>query len=253
MKVFAISGSPREKSFTEKMLNSFIQGLGRGVQLVKFYPHKMNINHCLGCWDCWTKTKGVCQQKDEMARILPEVESADIILLAAPLYVDGFPSHVKKVFDRMLPIVKGKMFVDWEGRSRHVRRHSKDQRAILISSCGFPEIDNFKPMKVHFKAICKNAGWIPSGEIRITTSGAAHSPRILKKLDTIKQAGKEFAKLSRIPLELEHKIAKEVMSRIVYRSMVNAHFEGPFSGAKEFFSEIFLRKAKKRQLEHKSR
>lgn len=248
MKVFAISGSPREKSFTEKMLNTFIQGLGKGIHLVKFYPHKMNINHCLGCWDCWTKTKGICQQKDDMVRILPEVENADLILIAAPVYVDGFPSHVKKVFDRMLPIVKGSIFVDWEGHSRHERRKPKEQRAVLISSCGFPETDNFKPMKVHFKAICKNAGWVPSGYIRISASGAATTRAIAKKLNFIKTAGEEFVKLGRIPLELEHKIMREVISRIVYRSMVNAHFEGPFSGVKEFFSEIFFRRAKKKQI-----
>jgi len=31
MKIFAISGSPRENSFTDKMLNSFVEGLFSSV------------------------------------------------------------------------------------------------------------------------------------------------------------------------------------------------------------------------------
>ncbi|OGC37548.1 hypothetical protein A2526_02875, partial [candidate division WOR-1 bacterium RIFOXYD2_FULL_36_8] len=172
MKIFAISGSPRENSFTDKMLNSFVEGLGAAVQISKFYPHKMEIGHCIGCLTCWTKTKGVCCFRDDMDKILPEIQSADIVILAFSLFVDGIPSHVKKVLDRMIPLLKGGMYIDKDGHTRHFIRKPKTQKAILISSCGFPELDNFNAVKTHFEAICKNTQWIPSGYIFIPAAGA---------------------------------------------------------------------------------
>jgi len=41
--VLAISGSLRNKSFTEKMLDLCIEGMGENLEVHKFYPHKMKI------------------------------------------------------------------------------------------------------------------------------------------------------------------------------------------------------------------
>lgn len=247
MKVFAVSGSPREISFTEKMLDSFVKGLGNSVQISKFYPHKMKISYCTGCWTCWTKTKGICCFRDDMDKILPEIESADILIWAFPLYVDGIPSHIKKVLDRMIPLMKGGMYIDKEGHTRHVVRKPKMQKAVLISSCGFPELDNFDSVKNHFKAICKNAHWIPSGEILLSAAGASAMPQISKKLDLIKEAGKMFSKEGKIPKDLEHEVGKEVIDRDLYRVIATANFEGkPFEVIKGLFSAMGSRFRRKK-------
>jgi len=68
-KVLAISGSLREPSFTEKMLDTLIEGIGN-AEVYKFYPHKMNIGPCTSCWSCWLgKNKGECVQKDDFSQI----------------------------------------------------------------------------------------------------------------------------------------------------------------------------------------
>ena len=43
--VLALSGSLRSPSFTEKILDHLLEGMGE-VDVHKFYPHKMNIVHC---------------------------------------------------------------------------------------------------------------------------------------------------------------------------------------------------------------
>jgi len=53
--VLAISGSLRNKSFTEKILDLCIDGMGENLEVHKFYPHKMRIKPCTSCWSCWGK------------------------------------------------------------------------------------------------------------------------------------------------------------------------------------------------------
>lgn len=51
--VLAISGSLRTPSFTEKEFDLCIEGMGEGLEVRKFYPHKMSIGPGTGCWSCW--------------------------------------------------------------------------------------------------------------------------------------------------------------------------------------------------------
>ncbi|MBN2402372.1 MAG: flavodoxin family protein [Spirochaetes bacterium] len=69
--VLAISGSLRNPSFTERMLDLFIEGMGDGLDVKKFYPHKMNISPCVSCYSCWgKKNPGVCVKTDDFNDIL---------------------------------------------------------------------------------------------------------------------------------------------------------------------------------------
>lgn len=62
----AISGSLRKPSFTEKMLDLCIEGMGPNLEVHRFYPHKMNIGPCNSCYACWSKkTPGRCAQQDD--------------------------------------------------------------------------------------------------------------------------------------------------------------------------------------------
>src|SRR5665647_2250126 len=67
--VLALSGSLRSPSFTDKILDNLIKGMGE-VEVHKFYPHKMKIGPCTSCWSCWQgKNKGECAQKLSLIHI----------------------------------------------------------------------------------------------------------------------------------------------------------------------------------------
>ena len=51
------------------MLDLLIEGMGRDIDLHKFYPHKMTIKPCTSCWTCWTKTPGTYIQNDDYHKI----------------------------------------------------------------------------------------------------------------------------------------------------------------------------------------
>src|SRR5271157_2154361 len=189
--VLAISGSLRSPSFTEKMLDLCIAGMGDGVEVNKFYPHKMNIGPCTSCWSCWgMKSAGVCAKKDDFQKILDVYKRTDYFLLAFPLYFFSFPATVKNVIDRFFIMLEPAQYESARGTTEHPKRLNVHPKAVLISSCGFPEIENFDIVRQNFQKICLESNWPWAGEILISAAGAANVPHLFdEKYKLIKNAG----------------------------------------------------------------
>lgn len=67
----------------------------------------MNIHGCLGCCNgSKTKTLAPCVQKDDMSQIYPVYKTADIIVLASPMYYWGITGQLKCAFDRLFAIAE---------------------------------------------------------------------------------------------------------------------------------------------------
>jgi hypothetical protein len=97
-------------------------------------------------------------QQDDMAPLLPKQESADIVVYATPLYVDGMNGTLKTFLDRSIPLIEP-FFEVRDDHCRHPRRGGpEDGKVVLVSACGFTELDNFDPLVMHVKAVCRNLG-----------------------------------------------------------------------------------------------
>jgi len=225
--VLAISGSLRKTSFTEKMLDLCIEGMGEDIEVKKFYPHKMRLEPCNSCWSCWgKKNPGVCAREDDFQEILDVYKKADYFFLAAPLYIYSFPATVKNVIDRFFILLEPAQIKSSRGYSEHPKRFGSHPKTVLISSCGFPEIENFDLLRQYFRKISDEMGWTWSGEIVISASGIANAPKLFdRKYELIKKAGAELVE-GRISKETTDEIAKPVMSSEDYRKMATASFSG---------------------------
>jgi NAD(P)H-dependent FMN reductase len=225
--VLAISGSLRKPSFTEKMLDLCIEGMGPDLEVHTFYPHKMKIGPCNSCWSCWgKKNPGVCAQKDDFEQILEVYKRADYFLLAAPLYIFDLPATVKNVIDRFFITLEPAQVESADGLTEHPKRFGRHPRAALISSCGFPEIENFDLLRQHFRIICAHMDWIWAGEILISAAGAANIPRLFDdKYELIRSAGAELVN-GAIPEETTAAIGRAVIAADDYRRISTLSFEG---------------------------
>jgi len=229
--VLAISGSLRKPSFTEKMLDCILEGMGEEVEFKKFYPHKMNISPCTSCYSCWGKKyPGVCSKNDDFNEILDVYKKADYFLLAFPLYFFSFPGSVKNMIDRFFIILEPTQRVSKRGTSEHPKRFGRHPKTVLISSCGFPELNNFDIVRLNFKKICEESDWPLSGEILIPAAGASNLPNVFdKKYEFIRQAGKSLL-TGNIDKNLESQISSPVMSDKDYRAMCTAALSGGIMG-----------------------
>ena len=101
MKVVVLCGSPRANGNTEIMANEFKRGAeeaGNEVALINLRGKK--IAGCLACEYCFSHD-GECVQKDDMAEILKELDQADAVVFASPIYWFDISAQLKTVIDRM--------------------------------------------------------------------------------------------------------------------------------------------------------
>jgi multimeric flavodoxin WrbA len=228
--VLAISGSLRSPSFTEKMLNTLLAGMGQ-VEVHKFYPHKMKIGPCTSCWKCWQgNDKGECVQKDDFQSIYDVYKKCDYFIIAAPVYVFGFPATVKNVIDRFFINAEHSQILMDNGITNHPQRFTPKAKGVLVSSCGFPDMENFTLICQHFKKIMLHIGLTWAGEILIPSAGAANVPHLLDdNFKAVKQAGVELVN-GTVSSETTRIISDVPMSKNDYREMVTASFKGGPTG-----------------------
>lgn len=67
MKVTLINGNtPGNKpfeGFIDKVLSQVV-----ATEVFRFDLDEMDVRSCIGCWDCRTKTQGLCIHKDDMKK-----------------------------------------------------------------------------------------------------------------------------------------------------------------------------------------
>ena len=101
MKVLIFNGSPRPKGNTKQMIQAFCEGLETaGHEYGVYDVCKMNIHGCLACEYCHTKGNGQCVQKDDMQYVYHELQEAEMLVIASPIYYRGLSGQLKCTIDR---------------------------------------------------------------------------------------------------------------------------------------------------------
>lgn len=157
-----IQGSPRKEgiSKTDILTKAVVEGfLAAGAEVETIYLREMKINQCQGCFNCWTKTPGRCIFNDDVAGIMQKTNQADLLVFASPLYHFGIIALMKKFIERTLPMIQPFLIEREDGKTTHpVREGFKaSQNILIISVCGFPEVEHFGALSANFHYIA-NAG-----------------------------------------------------------------------------------------------
>lgn len=232
MKVLVVNGSPRgPQGNTAVLTDAFVSGaVEAGASVETVYLRDKKINHCIGCFTCWTKTPGVCVHKDDMPEIFAKGWDADVIVYASPLYIYTVTGMMKDFMDRMLPIAQP--FIDVEnGVSTHPARHGdmSEKMAVLISNCGFPEPDHFSGLKETFRCWFRGnkrslAGMICCAGGPMLTSGLDEG--VAWYLDAVRQAGREVVTSRHISDQTQAALDRPLMEdQEAYAEMANAHWQ----------------------------
>ncbi len=102
MKILVLNGSPRPKGNTAAMITAYQTGAERaGHTVTVFDVCRMNIKGCLACEYCHTKAFRTCVQQDDMQKIYPALDQADMIVLASPIYYHGFSGQLQCAINRI--------------------------------------------------------------------------------------------------------------------------------------------------------
>jgi multimeric flavodoxin WrbA len=233
MKVLAFNGSPRkEKGATDRILQQFMKGVEEaGAKAETIYLAEKKINYCSGCFNCWVVHPGKCIYKDDMEEILRRIGEADMLVYASPVYVDGVTAQMKTMMDRN--ITSAQPFIEYhDGHMRHpkLKEGDGDKKMVLISTCGFGEIDNFDPIVAHIKAASKNmrAEFIgalvrPMGPVLETMELMA--PDVVKPVyEAFRKAGYMAVTEGKITQDLQKAASQPIMKDEEFLEFANAFF-----------------------------
>lgn len=194
MKALIVYGSPHgTMSATYRLGSSFAGGLkDQGWVIDELVIKDIEINHCLGCYSCWKKTPGVCVQKDGMADVIQRHKDINLLVLAAPLYFYSVPGIVKTYWDRNMPLYLAESR-KYAGQAE--QGWTDTFKFLLISTCGFPQKENFDGLLLSTKKIY---GQAYAGELLVPMGSAISQDTDRSKYtefyDFFYAAGKEYAK-----------------------------------------------------------
>ncbi len=98
-KIVAIVGSPK-RGTTYKVLNS-MQEQYPEVDFNILMLNELDIGMCKGCYLCNKRGEEQCPLKDDRDMIIEEMEKADGIIFASPVYVNHITGLMKNFIDRI--------------------------------------------------------------------------------------------------------------------------------------------------------
>jgi multimeric flavodoxin WrbA len=232
MRAIVLNGSPlKERGNTYVIQKEFVVGLREaGSDVEEIFLKDLDIKPCLGKLVCWYKTPGKCCQNDDMAKLLEKMKTAELWIFATPLYWDGVAGPMKNLLDRLLPLIVPEISLI-AGHCRHALRPGvAGGKIVLISTCGFWELDNFDPMVSHIKAVAKNIHREFAGAL-LRPHGALikYWQKTGDNLNTILKnsynAGYELANNGNISEQLQLNIRRELISLDDYERMINENFK----------------------------
>ena len=108
MKVLGIYGSPRKNGNTDQLLDRALEGAeSAGAEVSRISVRDLKISGCIECGGC-DKT-GKCVVEDDMQKVYPLLEEANVIFLASPIFFYGMTAQVKALVDRCQAMWSGRM------------------------------------------------------------------------------------------------------------------------------------------------
>jgi multimeric flavodoxin WrbA len=225
MKVLAINSSPRSsgQSKTELLLSHLVEGMrAAGAQVEVISLRQKRINHCSGCFTCWTKTPGVCIHKDEMAlELFPKWLNSDMVVYASLLYHFLVNARMKTFIERTLPALMP--FLEPAGdRTTHPVRHQLPN-VVVLSVAGFPEDSVFDALSLWAKTVFRKG--LLAELYRPAAESLVNSTVKDDVLNAFEQAGKELVMQKAVSMETMQRIKQPVADAAQVRALANSFWQ----------------------------
>lgn len=170
-KIVVLLGSPRKNGNTDLLVRRFVEGasLHHEVEVVSVTDYE--VRPCRGCDSCFGKAEHPCCQKDDMGRIYEKLSSADVLVVASPVYFYGISSQLKAVIDRLHNPLRDTF---------HIRRMA----LLLVGAATLPEL--FDAILAQYRLCLKFFGMEDAGKVLVR--GVRGKGDISQRTDALDEA-----------------------------------------------------------------
>lgn len=145
MRAFVMDGGPaaaadrRGTARAGLALRSDLDGRGYDVDAVLLCD--TSIAYCRGCFECWTRTPGVCRTADPGRDLARRLIASDVAVFLTPVTFGGYSSELKKAVDRIIGLVSP-FFCRVDGETHHVKRYRRYPAIVGLGVLPAPDPDD---------------------------------------------------------------------------------------------------------------
>lgn len=131
-RVLCIAGSPRRGGNSDRLLDSLAIGVTEaGGEPIRLIVSELAIEPCRACHAC--SRTGECVVRDDMDDVYRALDSANAIVVAAPVFFATVPSGLKALYDRCQPYWTRRYVLGEPAPS-----HKRPGAAIVVGGGGDP-------------------------------------------------------------------------------------------------------------------
>ncbi len=235
MRILVVRGNPRKKGHTQHITDLVIQGASdAGASVEDIALSSQIIQTCLGCYDCWSITPGVCVHKDDMTELREKVKAADVLLCATPFYNYSMSTAMKQFAERLLPLTKPHIVDGPGGYCQNELRYPEvwgKKSLVYITAAAFKSCDIFDGLTKTFSFLAHGLNMNFGGAICRPESFLLQfhlsKPKTVKIIETaLMQSGRELAATGLVSQETLKKVATPLtIDRAHFQKYSNIYWE----------------------------
>ena len=137
-KIIIVVGSMRRGGNTDLLARAFAEGANKNHTVEIISVTDYHVNPCIGCNSCFTRENHQCFQKDDMGKIYEKLQSADMLVIASPVYFYGISAQLKAIVDRLHTPIRNEFSI-------------KKLALLLVGAAELPEV--FDAVKVQYQLV----------------------------------------------------------------------------------------------------
>lgn len=137
-KIVVLTGSMRKGGNTELLAQAFLEGASKNNDVESVSVSDYKVNPCIGCNSCFTRKDNTCFQNDDMDVIYEKLRTADIVVIASPIYFYGISAQLKAIVDRLHTPMRNEF-------------HIKKLALLLVGAASLPNL--FDPIMLQYQMV----------------------------------------------------------------------------------------------------
>ena len=136
--IIILAGSEQKDGNTDMLVGAFRKGAAKKnkVEVISVRNHK--IKPCIGCNSCFTRPGNECFQQDDMQMVYEKLKTADVLVIASPVYFYGISAQLKAIIDRFHTPMRNEFPI-------------KKLALILVGAATLPEL--FDSIKLQYRLV----------------------------------------------------------------------------------------------------
>ena len=130
-RILILSGSPKKSGNTAALVDWFTEGAvseGALVEVIQTAFLEFKFPGCTSCRFCQKQDAYECVIEDDANLVLRKMASADVIVMATPLYFFSASAQLKVIIDRMFSLYK------WDNTTGTMKTALKGKTLVLLAS-----------------------------------------------------------------------------------------------------------------------